>query len=265
MLIKSAACEIRKGVFPRLVPAALHTMEDQRSASLLSAARESRATDNTGVSSKLHQKNDGTNENYSVARVNSIRSTKARGLYFGWWWEVYATSLSVASTIAVIAVLISVQRKPLAEWKMSIQPNSLVAIFSTIAKSALLVPIAECISQLKWTYFESPRTLSQLQVFDDASRGPWGSLVLLWKTKATALLASLGAFITILLLAFEPFTQQVVRVQVKNTLMKNETSALSYALSFTDSCYKTKKPDPTVDPRGKCFLSDTQNALRLVV
>ena len=240
-------------------------MEDQRSVSLLSATRESRATGNTEVSSALHQKDNGNNENYSVARVASIRPTKAGGKYFGWWWEVYAMSLSVASTIAVIAVLISVQGKPLAEWKMPIQPNSLVAIFSTIAKSALLVPIAECISQLKWTYFESPRTLSQLQLFDDASRGPWGSLILLWKTKATALLASLGAFITILLLAFEPFTQQVVRVQVKNTLMKNETSNFTYALSFTDSRFKGEDSDRTVDPQGTFFRTVTQNALYFLI
>ncbi|KAF1967799.1 hypothetical protein BU23DRAFT_411161, partial [Bimuria novae-zelandiae CBS 107.79] len=96
-----------------------------------------------------------------------------------WWWEIYATTLAVASTIAVISVLISIQGKPLADWGLPIQPNSLVAVFSTIAKSALLVPIAECISQLKWTYFEAPRTLSQMQVFDDASRGPWGALVML--------------------------------------------------------------------------------------
>lgn len=239
-------------------------MEDQRSTSLFSTTREtytSLKTGNTGVCSTLNQNDNGKNEDYSIARVASIRSKKAAGSHFGWWWEVYATSLAVASTIAVIAVLIFVQGKPLAEWKMSIQPNSLVAIFSTIAKSALLVPIAECISQLKWTYFESPRALSQLQVFDSASRGPWGALVLLWKTKATALLASLGAFITILLLAFEPFTQQVVRVQTKTT-WTNEISALSYAPAFKDYRYGHDISEKDVDPQGKLFPCEAEEVFR---
>jgi hypothetical protein len=94
--------------------------------------------------------------------------------------------------------------------EISIHPaNSLVAIFSTIAKSSLLFPLAECMGQLKWAYFEKPRSATYLQSFDSASRGPWGAVQLLWQVKGRAVLASVGAFVTVLLLAFEPFAQQV--------------------------------------------------------
>ena len=51
----------------------------------------------------------------------------------------------------------------------------------TVAKAALLLPVAECISQLKWIYFqEQARTLEHIDLFDRASRGPFGALQLFW-------------------------------------------------------------------------------------
>lgn len=129
-----------------------------------------------------------------------------------------------------IAILLYIDDKPVGAWKLPIQPNSLVAVFSTIAKSALLVPVAECIGQLKWIYFDSTesRTLAQLQAYDEASRGPWGSLGLFWKTRgAASALALAGAFTTILMLAFEPFAQQVVSFSTHNAALHNMTGSVS--------------------------------------
>jgi hypothetical protein len=129
------------------------------------------------------------------------RSTKTylkRIRSFGWWLEVYAVALSIASTAAIIAILRNVDAKPITSWSHSIQPASLVAITSTIAKSSFLVPTAVCLSQLKWSHFERPRSLAHMQYFDDASRGPWGALLFLWRTRATALLASVGALTVVL-------------------------------------------------------------------
>ncbi|CAO2647478.1 Nn.00g084000.m01.CDS01 [Neocucurbitaria sp. VM-36] len=138
-------------------------------------------------------------------------SRKRLLLNFDWGWEILALALATASIAGIIGVLGYASGKAILEWQFSIQPASLVAIFSTIAKSALLVPLATCLSQLKWSYFEKARTLSRIQDFDDASRGPWGAVVFLWRIKGTALLASVGAMVTLLMLAFEPFTQQVIR------------------------------------------------------
>ncbi|KAK8050448.1 hypothetical protein PG994_012178 [Apiospora phragmitis] len=45
--------------------------------------------------------------------------------------------------------------------------NTLVAMLSTGAKAALLFPVAECISQIKWIWFssEEPRRLSDMSSF----------------------------------------------------------------------------------------------------
>jgi len=91
------------------------------------------------------------------------------------------------------------------------QPQHAISVFSTLSKSALLVAVAEGISQLKWIYFRERRhRLYDLQVFDEASRGPWGSLQLLWVLRLQAVVASVGAVITVASLAMDPFTQQIL-------------------------------------------------------
>lgn len=143
----------------------------------------------------------------------------------GWWWEFAFALLSVTCTSLIVGILVSVDNKPIEDWKLSIQPNSLVAVFSTIAKSALLYPLAECIGQLKWHYFDTiiAKPLEQMQAFDTASRGPWGATTFTWSTRGTTVLASMGAVITVLMLAFEPFTQQILAFSSRNVLLHNET------------------------------------------
>ncbi|KAI4674050.1 uncharacterized protein J4E88_008517 [Alternaria novae-zelandiae] len=128
--------------------------------------------------------------------------------------------------------------KPMRDWRLPIQPNSLIAVFSTIAKSALLVPLAECIGQLKWIYFQTPQSkpINRLYDFDVATRGPWGAFTFLYKLRLrkSAALASFGAALTILSLGFEPFTQQVLRVYSKPALLVNTTGTVSSSNSFSD-------------------------------
>lgn len=85
----------------------------------------------------------------------------------GWWWEAGGAILSLVCTCVIVAILYHANNKPQKQWTIPIKPNSLVAVFSTVAKSALLIPVTDCLSQLKWLYFREPRTLSQLQAFDD--------------------------------------------------------------------------------------------------
>ncbi|KAF2656357.1 hypothetical protein K491DRAFT_715432 [Lophiostoma macrostomum CBS 122681] len=128
---------------------------------------------------------------------------------FGWWLETASALAALCFVGAIIGVLIYVDGKPSKDFQL-VKPNTLVAIFSNLFKALLLFPLAECMGQLKWLYFEKTRPLSQLQRFDAASRGPMGAALMLWDTKGRALVASLGALVTILLLAFEPFAQRVI-------------------------------------------------------
>ncbi|KAF2014124.1 hypothetical protein BU24DRAFT_462940 [Aaosphaeria arxii CBS 175.79] len=159
----------------------------------------------------------------------------------GWWWEAGAIALGTICTILTVAVLFTIDGKSMRTWALPIQPNSLVSVFSVVTKSALLVPIAESIGQLKWSYFSRPRCLEHIEIFDEASRGPWGACVFLWKTRGTRSLAAVGAIITILLLGFEPFTQQVIEVHSKNTALFNATGYVTRTDSYTKAALVDEK------------------------
>jgi hypothetical protein len=158
-------------------------------------------------------------------------------LGFSWWWEVGSILLSVACLGAMAAILGTVDGESLKDWKFPIQSNSLIAIFSTVSKSALLAAIAEGISQSKWTHFQdAARPISHLQVFDDASRGPWGALVFLTKARVSSppLAASLGAVLTLLLLVYEPFAQQILEFPSRNSSNLKLTGSISYIQQVVD-------------------------------
>jgi hypothetical protein len=70
------------------------------------------------------------------------------------------------------------------KWKLGVSINAFVSIFSGFAKSALLLPTAEALGQLKWSWFTRKQNrMMDFEVMDSASRGPWGSLLLLASTK----------------------------------------------------------------------------------
>ncbi|KAK8096130.1 hypothetical protein PG999_014152 [Apiospora kogelbergensis] len=128
----------------------------------------------------------------------------------GWWVvEIIACVISSLALAAIIVTLGLMDGRPLRTWPMSITLNSFVSFMSTIAKAALVMPVAEGISQLKWLWFRSKGSLEDIQKFDEASRGSWGSLKLLFHTQQVHL-AKLGAFIMITALVMEPFVQQVI-------------------------------------------------------
>jgi hypothetical protein len=70
--------------------------------------------------------------------------------------------------------------------------------------------------RLKWLHFDSqPRRLADLEVFDSASRGPFGSLMMFFHGSTRSTVAAAGALLTIVALAADPFSQQVVAVATR--------------------------------------------------
>lgn len=130
--------------------------------------------------------------------------------YLPWSLEILSLITALLVLLAIVLLLSIRQEKPLPDWPSVLQVNSLVAIFSAAFKVALLYPIAEGISELKWIWYATPQPTSDFDRFDAASRGPFGSMKLLI-THPRNLLTSFGAVITIFAIAIDPFTQQVVQ------------------------------------------------------
>lgn len=145
--------------------------------------------------------------------------------------------LSLISMCLIVAVLISIRDKPLADWSLTISPNAVVSVLTTVGKASMMLPVAESISQLKWLYFDRPRKLRDLQDFDDASRGPWGSFTFLLNTRGRAIVASIGALITIIGLGFEPSAQQILSFPTRNVARANETATIAAAKMWQSKGY----------------------------
>ncbi|KAI1373259.1 hypothetical protein F4677DRAFT_225800 [Hypoxylon crocopeplum] len=127
-----------------------------------------------------------------------------------WPWEIGSVLVSFGLIAATYSILSRYNGQRVPEWPFSINLNTLVALISTIMRAAMLVGVAEVISQTKWSWFSRPRPLSHLQYFDEASRSVSGSLSLLF-VAPTSPLGILGALITILSLGIGPFTQQTIK------------------------------------------------------
>ncbi|CAN9102599.1 unnamed protein product [Alternaria alternata] len=113
-----------------------------------------------------------------------------------WLFEI------ISLTISAICM-----NQPLSEWPLA---STVQNVLSKIASAALILPISEAIGQLKWAWFRGSESKDMIdfEIFDKASRGAWGSFLLLFRTKGRSL-AALGAVLTLLLLAVDTFFQQV--------------------------------------------------------
>jgi hypothetical protein len=104
---------------------------------------------------------------------------KTRWSLWDWSWELAACLIAIITLGGIIAVLRIYDGKTQPNWPAGVNLNAIVALLVTLMKAAMATYIAESLSQLKWSWFNEARKLSDLSALDSASRGPWGSALLL--------------------------------------------------------------------------------------
>lgn len=160
--------------------------------------------------------------------LNNAKST----LLDTWLPEVAFMVFSAICMAVIIAVLRVYDNHPLPSLPKGVTLNAVVSILATGAKSALLAAVASAIGQGKWTWFHSkPRPLAHAHILDEASRGPYGSLAMLFKKPAFSL-SALGAVITVLSLGFDPFIQQVLSTSIRQIPQDSDLAVTSQATAF---------------------------------
>jgi hypothetical protein len=97
-----------------------------------------------------------------------------------WTFEILALVVALGAIGAIIGVVFRYNGRALPDWPHDITLNALIALLATFANATISVCLASGISQAKWIRFkQSAAPLSDMEVFDEASRGSWGSLKLL--------------------------------------------------------------------------------------
>ena len=117
-----------------------------------------------------------------------------------------------------------------------------------VLKTAITFVVAEGLGQLKWIWYRSEHSLQDLSAYDDATRGPLGSLKLLWRLKHRGLLASCGALITVTMLAVDPFAQQMLAYYDCSTTVGNQQATLPRTNYFTPPGQHTGALEESIIP-----------------
>ena len=110
------------------------------------------------------------------------RPSKRRERLYNWNSEIAGSVISICSMVAIIVVLIFYNGKPLDSWHFSLSLNTIVSILSALVRAPLAFAVGSCLAQAKWNWFKSrPDGLSAFEKFEEASRGPLGSLgLVMW-------------------------------------------------------------------------------------
>ncbi|KAI0186912.1 hypothetical protein F4808DRAFT_336682 [Astrocystis sublimbata] len=147
---------------------------------------------------------DGIDTSHKAQRP-SVRRSLLR-----WKWELSWLCLSFASLATSIILLTTQNGRRVDSWRVFFTLNTFISILAQISRTALAFGISSSLGQTKWNMFSNRSdNLALFDAFDQASKGPWGSVRLTWLLKLRHL-ATLGAGLTIALLGFEPFLQATI-------------------------------------------------------
>lgn len=126
----------------------------------------------------------------------------------------------------IIFVLLRYDSQEQPDWPLGATLNSFLALFTTLAKAAFMVPVCTCISQSQWAWFSKngvSRPLYDFEVIDQASRGAWGSLILLWRFRFRHFVV-LGALLTAISALTSPITQLSIKYSLKEVPVAKEAT-----------------------------------------
>ncbi|PNP44147.1 hypothetical protein TGAMA5MH_04434 [Trichoderma gamsii] len=144
-----------------------------------------------------------------TARVSPRQRARSKLHSIAWKVEFLAWIASACCFIALVITLKVFDGHPLPQLRFGISPGAIIQLLSAIGEFFLETSFASGLGQLKWLNALQKTPLADFHTIDEASRGAWGSVVLIAKRRG-GLLASLGAFIVIVALGIGTFVQQAL-------------------------------------------------------
>lgn len=139
-------------------------------------------------------------------------------------------------------------------------------------KTTILFCAAEIISQSKWIWFHrQPQWLSDVGLYDQASRGPSGALSMLWHIRWRDL-SSLASLFVLCSMLIDPFAQQLTHLQLERiavdfnaslpvqSLLNGKGSLFGTKVAAKAAFDGSKVPDTIANcPTGNCSWNPYQS------
>ncbi|KAF6825718.1 hypothetical protein CMUS01_09721 [Colletotrichum musicola] len=149
-----------------------------------------------------------------------------------WALELASLVLSLLFFAIIVVVLHRFNGRDLPTWPLKITLNSFLSLFTTLTKAAMLVPVCAAISHLQWVWFRgSGKSLYDFYLIDQASRGAWGSVVLLWRFRLQHLVAC-GAFLVAISALTSPMTQLAIDYAVRNDSTATAVTQIAWDIRY---------------------------------
>ncbi|KAK3380643.1 hypothetical protein B0T24DRAFT_697218 [Lasiosphaeria ovina] len=142
------------------------------------------------------------------------------------WWalELVALLTSAAALTTLLIVLARFDSRPLLAWTYPYSLNAFVSVCSIFIRTPLAFVVGSCLGYGKWTWFTKRAGLfAAFLAFDQASRGPLGCVCLLWHWE------TMGAWVTIALVAVDPFLQALVLYEGRSAASDGDVAKISRA------------------------------------
>lgn len=152
----------------------------------------------------------GKDDNTGSAKNHQIN------IFLVWSLELGLLLLAIGLLGSIFAILGAYNTHELPDWngkiRVGITLNALIAVIATIFRSVIAFVALEVLAQLKWDWISKTfKPVGDMQRYDDASRGAWGSLMLLpvvFKRQPQAIIA---VIVVVVSLAIGPVTQQSIQ------------------------------------------------------
>ena len=152
-----------------------------------SAGTETRASKHAPHWSSSTNTTVVTSENSSLKSLRKVKLSRSGT----WMPEIVTLLVGFGAVASIIGVIARFNGRALPEWPYQITLNALIALLATVANATMSITLSSGISQSKWIHFKKAnKPLSDVEVFDEASRGSWGALNLLVKRRGGYVLTS---------------------------------------------------------------------------
>ncbi|CAG9984151.1 unnamed protein product [Clonostachys byssicola] len=141
------------------------------------------------------------------------RESLPRSAFSNWMVEVAMLFVAAGLLVAICIILDRQNDNEVTTLKgTGITLNTLIAILATMFRAILAFIAFELIAQFKWGWISNRfRPMRELQLFDDASRGVYGSLCLLPRVALHQPIATGAIMVAALSLGIGPFMQQAIQ------------------------------------------------------
>lgn len=179
-----------------------------------------------------------------------------------WSLELCSTALLIVAILAFVPTLCLHAGQPVPQWPPSVSINTLLSVYGLVLKSALVVIVTSCLGQCQWSWFQSPngKPLGDIIRYQRAGAGAVGSFRCLFSRHIRQPLTGLGALITVLAIAIDPFIQQLV-AHVDCSQPMHGVNASMPRTSYFNSSWDSMRWEPieSMTPSYMAAFFTTQN------